>query len=246
MKQVKQNCPGVLCCLAAALPAYFLGRAFPIVGGPVFAILLGMLLAGWLGRAASLQPGIRYTSKKVLQYAVILLGFGMNLTDILAKGRQSLPIILSTITVSLLIAYGLFRLLKMPAKTSVLVGVGSLGRALLGYGGFAECGLNIVAAFDANPALAGKTVSGKRVFPMEKLRDMCSRMGVHIGIITVPAGAAQGVCDALVSAGVLAIWNFAPVHLQVPADILVQSENMAASLALLSNHLRDRFREAQG
>ena len=125
MEQVKQNCPGVLCCLAAALPAYFLGRAFPIVGGPVFAILLGMLLAGWLGRAASLQPGIRYTSKKVLQYAVILLGFGMNLTDILAKGRQSLPIILSTITVSLLIAYGLFRLLKMPAKTSVLVGVGS-------------------------------------------------------------------------------------------------------------------------
>ena len=132
------------------------------------------------------------------------------------------------------------------SNDAVLVGVGSLGRALLGYGGFAECGLNIVAAFDANPALAGKTVSGKRVFPMEKLRDMCSRMGVHIGIITVPAGAAQGVCDALVSAGVLAIWNFAPVHLQVPADILVQSENMAASLALLSNHLRDRFREAQG
>lgn len=131
------------------------------------------------------------------------------------------------------------------SNDAVLVGVGSLGRALLGYGGFAECGLNIVAAFDANPALAGKTVSGKPVFPMEKLRDMCSRMGVHIGIITVPAAAAQMVCDALVGAGVLAIWNFAPVHLHVPGDILVQSENMAASLALLSNHLRDRFREVQ-
>lgn len=78
------------------------------------------------------------------------------------------------------------------SNDAVLVGVGSLGRALLGYGGFAECGLNIVAAFDANPALAGKTVSGKRVFPMEKLRDMCSRMGVHIASSPCRQGRPKG------------------------------------------------------
>ncbi|MEA5059418.1 MAG: redox-sensing transcriptional repressor Rex [Clostridia bacterium] len=126
---------------------------------------------------------------------------------------------------------------------AVLVGAGSLGRALLGYGGFAECGLNMVAAFDANPALVGSSISGKPVFPMSKLGDICGRMNIHIGVITVPACAAQPVCDELVAAGVLAIWNFAPTHLSVPANILVQSENMAASLALLSNHLRQRLHE---
>lgn len=126
---------------------------------------------------------------------------------------------------------------------AILVGVGSLGRALLGYEGFSECGLNVVAAFDADPALAGKTIAGKPVFPMSKLKDICSRMNIHIGVITVPAAAAQAVCDELVGAGVLAIWNFAPVHLDVASDILVQSENMAASLALLSNHLRQRLKE---
>ena len=67
---------------------------------------------------------------------------------------------------------------------------------------------------------------------------MCRRMKVHIGIITVPAAQAQIVCDQLVAGGVLAIWNFAPVHLSVPDHILVQNENLAASLAVLSKHLK--------
>ncbi len=129
------------------------------------------------------------------------------------------------------------------SNDAVLVGAGSLGRALLGYGGFGECGINIVAAFDRDPALADHSLCGKTVFPIERLGEICTRMGIHIGIITVPAEAAQEVCDALVEAGVLAIWNFAPVRLNVPTDILVQNENMAASLALLSNHLRDKFQE---
>jgi redox-sensing transcriptional repressor len=66
-------------------------------------------------------------------------------------------------------------------------------------------------------------------------------MNIHIGIITVPADRAQVVCDQLVAGGVLAIWNFAPVHLTVPDNILVQNENMAASLAILSKHLKDRL-----
>jgi len=127
------------------------------------------------------------------------------------------------------------------SNDAILVGVGSLGRALLGYGGFSECGLNIVAAFDADPVQAGQSICGKPVFPMNKLKDICSSMNIHIGIITVPEASAQAICDELVMADVLAIWNFAPVHLTVPPDILVQSENMAASLALLSNHLRHRL-----
>ena len=129
------------------------------------------------------------------------------------------------------------------SNDAVLVGAGSLGRALLGYAGFSQSGLNIIAAFDSDPALQGTKIAGRPVFSLDKLQDICSRMRIHIGIITVPAAAAQSVCDALVASGVLAIWNFAPTHLSVPAGILVQSENMAASLAILSNHLRERLKE---
>lgn len=126
---------------------------------------------------------------------------------------------------------------------AVLVGAGRLGRALMGYEGFKQYGLNIVAAFDADPAAAGTDASGKQVFLMERLPDLCRRLGVHIGIVTVPAAAAQTVCDLLVKSGVLAIWNFAPTHLSAPEHILIRSENMAASLAILSKHLKDGTRE---
>ena len=118
---------GILFCLVIAVPATLLGKRFEVVGGPVFAILLGMVLALVLrGRNTSaLAGGVKFTSKKILQYAVILLGFGMNLADILAKGAQSLPIILATISTSLIVAYALHRLLDVPGKISTLVGVGS-------------------------------------------------------------------------------------------------------------------------
>ena len=113
------------------LPAYrstclaFGGKWLPVVGGPVFAILIGMCLALILKEQPALEPGVKYTSKKILQYAVILLGFGMNLTDILEKGKQSLPIILTTITTALVIAFVMYKVLKMDSKISTLVGVGS-------------------------------------------------------------------------------------------------------------------------
>jgi redox-sensing transcriptional repressor len=127
------------------------------------------------------------------------------------------------------------------SNDAVLVGAGSLGRALLSYRGFEEYGLSIVAAFDVDPNLTGGEISGKQVLPMNKLSSICHNMNIHIGVITVPASQAQGVCDALVASGVLAIWNFAPVHLNTPEGILVQSENMAASLAVLSKHLSERL-----
>lgn len=127
---------------------------------------------------------------------------------------------------------------------AVLVGAGNLGRALLSYGGFSEYGLNIVAAFDCCPK-EGDSVHGKPVLPMDMLPDLCRRLSVHIGIVTVPKEQAQSVCDLLVESGVIAIWNFAPAHLLVPDGILVKSENMAASLAQLSRHLRDHMKESE-
>ena len=122
---IKKNWKGLLLCLCIAVPSWYLGHLLPVVGGPVFAILLGMVITLFLKSRDTLQPGITFTSKKILQYAVILLGFGMNLTDILSKGRQSLPIILSTISTSLIIAFVICRLMKIPSRISTLIGVGS-------------------------------------------------------------------------------------------------------------------------
>ena len=108
MKFLTTNGRGILLCLIIAIPAWILGTLFPIIGGPVIAILLGMLLAIPLKEKGSMAPGIQFTSKKILQWAVILLGFGLDLTVVLKTGQQSLPIILCTITVSLLIAFLLF------------------------------------------------------------------------------------------------------------------------------------------
>lgn len=124
---------------------------------------------------------------------------------------------------------------------AVLVGAGDLGRALMGYKGFDDYGIKILAAFDKNRALAGLNLSGKPVYPMEKMAELCKRLQVHMGIIAVPPDAAQEVCDALVESGILAIWNFAPVKLSAPDWILVQNENLAASLAILSNRLHQRL-----
>ncbi|GAA4655041.1 redox-sensing transcriptional repressor Rex [Anaerocolumna aminovalerica] len=123
-------------------------------------------------------------------------------------------------------------------EEAVLVGAGSLAHALLAYEELKTYGIKIVAAFDNNAAYIGMEINGTKVLPAEKVSDLCRRMKVHIGIITVPAAQAQIVCDQLVAGGVLAIWNFAPVHLSVPDHILVQNENLAASLAVLSKHLK--------
>ena len=126
-------------------------------------------------------------------------------------------------------------------KDAVLVGVGSLGKALLSYKGFDNSGMHIVAAFDNDESAIGSEACGKIILPVDKLSGMCRRMKIHIGIITVPEKQAQTVCDQLVAGGILAIWNFAPIHLSTPEEILVQNENMAASLAILSNHLHDKM-----
>lgn len=124
---------------------------------------------------------------------------------------------------------------------AILVGAGKLGQALLSYEGFERYALNIVAAFDEDESVIGSELFGKTVLPVERLEEICKRLQIRIGIITVPGKQAQEICNRLVYGGVLAIWNFAPVHLTVPPGILVQNENMAASLAVLSKHLAENL-----
>ncbi len=129
--------------------------------------------------------------------------------------------------------------------SAVIVGAGDLGRALLGYGGFAAYGIELMAAFDRDAALAGQNIHGKPVFPAERLKELCGRMQIRIGIIAVPAEEAQQVCDALVESGVRGIWNFAPVNLSVPENVLVQNEDIAVSLAVLSKRLAQKLAERE-
>ena len=122
---LKKNYKGILLCLIIAIPCWFLGKKFPIVGGPVFGIILGMIITLFIKDKKELQSGITFTSKKILQYAVILLGFGMNLSVVLQTGKQSLPIILATISTSLIVSYVLHKAMRIPSKISTLIGVGS-------------------------------------------------------------------------------------------------------------------------
>ncbi len=123
-------------------------------------------------------------------------------------------------------------------KEAVLVGVGSLGKALLRNKEFEMYGLKIVAAFDTRRSVIHKQINGIEIYSAAKLKDFCLKRNIQIGIITVPSGAAQEVSEKMVDGGIQAIWNFALVKLIVPDGVLVQNEDLASSLAMLSQHLR--------
>ena len=120
---------------------------------------------------------------------------------------------------------------------AIIVGAGGLGRAFLGYEGFKSNGLSIVAAFDISKKLIGTTVAGKKILPLSGLESFVKEHKIRIGIITVPKAAAQEVLNKMVEAGIEAIWNFAPAPLRVPKDIVLKTEDLAASLAMLAGKL---------
>ena len=122
---MNEKIKGILFCFVIAIPAWFLGKLVPVVGGPVFAIIIGMILTLIIKDKKNIEAGIKFTSKKILQTAVVLLGFGMNFNDILAQGKNSLPIFVCTISTSLITAFILCKALKMDGKISTLIGVGS-------------------------------------------------------------------------------------------------------------------------
>jgi len=123
--------------------------------------------------------------------------------------------------------------------TTVVVGTGMLGQALLDYRGFEESGLNVLAGFDSQPALK-QSDSGKPIYPMSRLSSFCKLYNVRIGIIAVPAEKAQAVCDNLIVCGVQAIWNFSSACLTVPMGMILQNENWAISGTNLRMQLKNR------
>ncbi|MFH1513457.1 MAG: redox-sensing transcriptional repressor Rex [Bacillota bacterium] len=142
--------------------------------------------------------------------------------------------------------HALSRTLGYDNKTEMfLVGAGSLGKALMGYRRFRDYNIGIAAAFDVNDALVGTEIGEKPVLPLSKFPSLCRRMHVKFGIICVPADAAQGVADMMVSSGIEAIWNFAPVTLEVPDTVIVHNENLTASLSILLNKYKTRNPESE-
>ena len=123
---------------------------------------------------------------------------------------------------------------------AIIVGVGHLGKALINYTGFKDYGINIVMGFDRiikTEMLIGNTA----IFPMKRMKNLVQRLQIKLGILTVNQESAQTVCDQMIDAGIKAIWNFSPYMLKVPDDVLVQNENMAMSLAILSKHLNQEI-----
>lgn len=173
MTFIKEKSKGLLLCLLIAVPCWFLGNLFPLIGGPVFSIILGMILTLFINDKSSVQSGINFVSKKILQYAVILLGFGLNLSVVLQTGKQSLPIIITTIATSLLVAWLLSKAFKIPTKTATLVGVGS-----------SICGGSAIAAtapvISANDEEVAQSISV--IFFFNMLAALCfPALGVFLG-----------------------------------------------------------------
>ena len=152
MKELIKNYKGILLCLIIAIPSWILGKKFEIIGGPVISILIGMIITLFWKKKGSFESGIKFTSKKILQWAVILLGFGLNLGVVYQTGVQSLPIIICTIITSLVIAYVLHKVLHIPGNISTLIGCGS-----------SICGGSAVAAtasvIDANDEEVAQAIS---------------------------------------------------------------------------------------
>jgi uncharacterized integral membrane protein (TIGR00698 family) len=131
----KKNLPGALLCLSLAIAAWFLGRLLPLAGGAVIAILLGMLLANFRACPARYKAGISATSKRVLQTAIVLFGFQMNLGNVLTLGSKGLVLIGVTISTAVILAYGAGKALRIQANEQILIGIGT-----------AICGASAIAA----------------------------------------------------------------------------------------------------
>lgn len=122
---------------------------------------------------------------------------------------------------------------------AILVGTGKLGQALMEYTGFADAGINLMAGFDIYPD-PGKPTGSKPIYPISRLESFCKHFDVSIGIIAVPAQNAQEICDSMIFCGIKAIWNLASVHLKTPDHVVVQNEDLAASLTSLRIQLMNQ------
>lgn len=120
---------------------------------------------------------------------------------------------------------------------AAVIGVGHLGKALMNYKGFSEFGLNIVCGFDVDPSLINTEINGKGIYSLYFLSSKIEQHNIKIAILVTPKETAQGVADMLVNAGIKAIWNFVPVHLNINQNVAVENVNLASSLAILEHSL---------
>ncbi|MBK5202086.1 MAG: putative sulfate exporter family transporter, partial [Spirochaetaceae bacterium] len=152
MNFIRNSYKGILLSLLIAIPAYLLGKIFSVIGGPVIGILAAMIITLFIKDKTQFEPGIKWVSKKILQYAVILLGFGLNLNVILQTGIQSFPIIIGTISISLIIAFILSKVMDIDGDTATLIGIGS-----------SICGGSAIAAaapvIDANEEVIAQSIA---------------------------------------------------------------------------------------
>ena len=123
-----------------------------------------------------------------------------------------------------------------------LVGAGSLGNAIMGYKNFNSYGFNIIAAFDNDSSKIGSIMNNIEILPIEKLNDMITRMHINIGVITTPAETAQQIANLMITGGIKAIWNFAPVHLKAPEDIIIENAQLSQSLGVLTHKLAEKMK----
>lgn len=128
-------------------------------------------------------------------------------------------------------------------KEALLVGAGHLGMALMGYRGFLRHGLRILAAFDADSDKVGMKVGSVEVFPLAKFENLARRLGVKIGIITVPGSVAQETADMMVNAGIQGIWNFSPTNIIIPSQVVIENVSLSSSLAVLYQKLTQKSEE---
>ncbi|AHM57588.1 hypothetical protein EAL2_808p00810 (plasmid) [Peptoclostridium acidaminophilum DSM 3953] len=192
----KKILPGILLAFSIALPAYFLGSTFPLIGAPIFGMLLGMLLARWQ-RPEKFRSGIAYSSKKILQYAIILLGFEMNLYSVFKVGSQSLAVMIATTSASFLTAWFVGKSLNLRGNTATLIGVGS---AICGGSAIAATA-PVIKADDKEIAYSISTIflfniTAALIFPMIGHLMQMSNMGFGIW-----AGTAINDTSSVVAAG---------------------------------------------
>jgi redox-sensing transcriptional repressor len=170
-----------------------------------------------------------------LQYVPVQVRKDLQFTGIIGKPRVGYSVPELVMAIEAFLGWN-------NANEAFLVGTGNLGTAILGHERFSRFGLQVVAAFDNDPVKVGQCVHGKPVLPLESLADLARKMNVHMGIITTPSETAQAVADEMVRAEIQAIWNFAPVKLNVPEHIIVRNEDLYSSWASLSCKLARRLR----
>lgn len=120
---------------------------------------------------------------------------------------------------------------------AVMIGCGSLGRALIADRGLANYGLHIVAGFDIDPSLAGTVVDGVEIFAKDRLEEIRASLGAEIAVIAVPVEQAQRAADHAVAAGIKALWNFTPFRIRTREDIVIQNTSIYSHLAVMYNRL---------